>query len=63
MRISFSTLGCPDFSWVDIYTMAKDFKFDGIEIRGLGETFMPFPRRHSRRAKLIRPLRSSPAFI
>ncbi len=37
MRISFSTLGCPDFSWVDIYTMAKDFKFDGIEIRGLGE--------------------------
>ena len=37
MRISFSTLGCPDFSWVDIYTMAKDFKFDGIEIRGRGE--------------------------
>ena len=27
------------------------------------KTFMPFPRRHSRRAKLIRPLRSSPAFI
>ena len=37
MKIAFSTLGCPDFSWVDIYTMAKDFKFDGIEIRGLGE--------------------------
>ena len=34
MRIAFSTLGCPDFDWVDIYTMAKDFQFDGIEIRG-----------------------------
>jgi len=36
MKIAFSTLGCPDFSWVDIYSMAKDFHFDGIEIRGLG---------------------------
>ena len=37
MKISFSTLACPDFSWADIYSMAKDFGFDGIEIRGLGE--------------------------
>lgn len=37
MKISFSTLACPDFSWVDIYSMAKDLGFDGIEIRGLGE--------------------------
>ncbi len=36
MKIAFSTLGCPDFSWSDIYSMAKDFGFDGIEIRGLG---------------------------
>ena len=36
MKISFSTLACPDWSWPDIYTMAKDFKFDGIELRGLG---------------------------
>ncbi|MBR5252557.1 MAG: AMP-binding protein, partial [Clostridia bacterium] len=36
MKISFSTLGCPDFSWADIYTMAKDFGFNGIEMRGLG---------------------------
>lgn len=34
MKIAFSTLGCPDFSWTDIYPMAKDFHFDGIEIRG-----------------------------
>ncbi|NLW55248.1 MAG: AMP-binding protein [Firmicutes bacterium] len=37
MKIAFSTLGCPDFSWADIYSMAKDLGFDGIEIRGLGE--------------------------
>ncbi len=36
MKIAFSTLGCPDFSWNDIYSMAKDLAFDGIEIRGLG---------------------------
>lgn len=36
MKIAFSTLGCPDFDWADIYSMAKDIGFDGIEIRGLG---------------------------
>ena len=36
MKISFSTLGCPGFDWPDIYSMAKDFGFSGIELRGLG---------------------------
>ena len=36
LKIGFSTLACPEWSWTDIYSMAKDFKFDGIEIRGLG---------------------------
>ena len=36
MKLAFSTLGCPDFSWSDIYSMAKDFGFDGIEMRGMG---------------------------
>ena len=36
MKLGFSTLGCPDFSWSDIYSMAKDLGFNGIEIRGLG---------------------------
>lgn len=36
MKIAFSTLGCPNFSWPEIYSMAKDLGFDGIEIRGLG---------------------------
>lgn len=37
MKLSFSTLGCPDFDWPDIYSMAKDFGFKGIELRGLGD--------------------------
>ena len=37
MKIAFSTLGCPDFSWSDIYSVAKDFGFDGIEVRGVGK--------------------------
>ncbi|MCX7615147.1 MAG: AMP-binding protein [Clostridiales bacterium] len=36
MKIAFSTIGCPDFSWTEIYSMAKDLGFDGIEVRGLG---------------------------
>ena len=30
MKIGFSTLACPEWSWTDIYSMAKDFKFDGV---------------------------------
>lgn len=37
MKLAFSTLGCPDFDWPDIYSMAKDFGFSGIELRGLGD--------------------------
>lgn len=40
MKISFSTLACPDFIWADIYSMAKDFNFNGIEIRGLGKDIL-----------------------
>ncbi|NSW91856.1 MAG: sugar phosphate isomerase/epimerase [Firmicutes bacterium] len=36
MKISFSTLGCPRWSWDEIVVMAKDFGFDGIEVRGIG---------------------------
>jgi fatty-acyl-CoA synthase len=36
MKLAFSTLGCPDFDWSDIYSIAKDFGFSGIEVRGLG---------------------------
>lgn len=37
MKLAFSTLGCPDFDWQDIYSMAKDLGYSGIEMRGLGD--------------------------
>ena len=42
MKISFSTLGCPEWSWEDMLSTAKDIGFDGIEIRGVGnELYAP----------------------
>jgi len=39
MKLAFSTLGCSDFEWSDIYSMAKDLGFAGIEMRGTGDEF------------------------
>ena len=52
MKISFSTLACPDFSWTDIYTMAKDLGFNGIEVRGLGEDIFAVNARPFTEARL-----------
>lgn len=42
MKISFSTLGCPEWSWEDMLVTAKDLGFDGIELRGIeNELFVP----------------------
>ena len=42
MKLSFSTIGCPSYAWTDIYPMAKDLGFDGIEIRSVaGNSFAP----------------------
>ncbi|MEG0838823.1 MAG: sugar phosphate isomerase/epimerase family protein [Hydrogenoanaerobacterium sp.] len=42
MKIAFSTLGCPGWSWDEIFATAKDLGFDGIEIRGVGsEIYAP----------------------
>lgn len=38
MKLAFSTLGCPGWSWKDIFSAAKDLRMDGIEIRGVGQT-------------------------
>lgn len=35
MKLSFTTLGCPDWSFEKILREARDMGFDGIEIRGL----------------------------
>ena len=37
MKLAFSTLGCPGWSWNEVFAAAKDLGMDGIEIRGLEE--------------------------
>lgn len=42
MKYAFSTLGCPDWSFDEIISTAKDIGFDGVELRGIGrELYMP----------------------
>jgi len=42
MKLSFSTLGCPEWSFNEIISTAKDLALDGVEIRGLAkEIFAP----------------------
>jgi len=52
MKLAFSTIGCPDFNWKDIYSMAKDFGFDGIEIRGLANEIFAGQAQPFTRAKI-----------
>lgn len=33
LRLSFSTLGCPDWSWHDVLRNGSKFRYDGVEIR------------------------------
>lgn len=45
MKIAFSTLGCPEWTWKEILITAKDLGYDGIEIRGIGkEIYVPTAR-------------------
>ncbi|MBO7503811.1 MAG: sugar phosphate isomerase/epimerase [Clostridia bacterium] len=42
MKLAFSTLGCPNWTFNEIFATAKDLGFDGVEIRGIGkEIFAP----------------------
>ena len=36
MKLCFSTLGCTEKSWDDILLLARKYRIDGIEIRGIG---------------------------
>ncbi len=46
MKLAFSTLGCPGWTWSDIYATAKDLNFDGIEVRGIAnEMYVPNAKR------------------
>lgn len=60
MKIAFSTLGCPNYDWKDIYAMAKDLGFDGIEIREIQSEFKrsPFsPENCESTAKKLKQIR------
>ncbi len=37
MKIAFSTLCCPNYEWKDVFSMATDLGFDGIEVRHIQE--------------------------
>ena len=37
MKLAFSTVGCPDWSFEEIFAAAKDFGYDAVEIRGMGK--------------------------
>ncbi len=37
MKISFSTLGCPRWTWNEIVATASDLGYNGIEVRGVGK--------------------------
>ena len=42
MNLSFSTLGCPNWTWREIIAAAMDLHYNGIELRGIGEDiFLP----------------------
>lgn len=42
MKLSLSTLGCPGWSWNEIFATAKDLGMNGIEVRGVAnEMFAP----------------------
>lgn len=42
MKFSFSTLGCPSWSWGEVLAAAHDLGYDGVEVRGLGrELYAP----------------------
>lgn len=42
MKLAFSTLGCPDWSFPEILSTAKDMGYDGVEIRGIkNELYAP----------------------
>lgn len=41
-KLAFSTLGCPGWSWEEIYATCKDLGINGIEIRGIeSEIYAP----------------------
>jgi len=48
VKLSFSTLGCPEWYWSNIVSAAKDLGFQGVEVRGvLNQIHVPLVRQFS----------------
>jgi len=56
MKISFSTLACPNYSWKDIIVMAKDLGFDGIEVREIERNLARSPFSPDKVSKTVMEL-------
>lgn len=75
MKLSFSTLGCPDWSFGDMFSTASDLGYNGIEIRGVADelyapkiaAFLPdeLPKTQEilRRTNLTFPILTSGAYL
>lgn len=75
MKLAFSTLGCPGWTFDEIFSTAKDLGLDGIEIRGIGrelyapkaKAFLPAHREETKRrfaaADMSIPMLSSGAVL
>lgn len=49
MKFAFSTLGCPDWTFNEMVSTAKDLDYSAIEIRGIeNEVFAPFAKPFSK---------------
>lgn len=57
MKLSFSTLGCPDWSLSEIFSTASDLGYNGIEIRGIADDIYA-PKSNVFSAKNIEPLKA-----
>lgn len=75
MKLSFSTLGCPDWDFGELFAVAADLCYNGIEVRGVGEEiYAPRVREFQpehieevkeklRAAKMSIPILSSGAYL
>ena len=58
MKLTFSTLGCPELGWTETCAMAKDLGFSGFEVRDLGTgTFTYHAFRPENRQRTIAQLK------
>ncbi len=57
MKISFSTLGCPNYDWKDICSMTKDLGFNGIEVREISSEYSRSPFAEGKLAETAETLK------